>query len=80
MNKTFEQIREDYITRYPHLAHIKRKRDFAKSAIALAMPGVATIHDLVVLCRVAGSSAMEDTDTYDDLVVFGKNEGYFDEE
>ncbi len=80
MNKTFEEIRKDYTIRYPHLAHLKRDRDFARAALVLAMPGVTTMHDLVVLCRVAGSPALDDTDTCDDLVAFGKDNGYFDED
>ena len=80
MNKTFEEIRKEYTNRYPYLAALKSDGDFARAAIALATRDMTTMHDLVVLARVAGSSALQDTDTYDDLVAFAKNNGYFDED
>lgn len=79
MRRTFEEIRKDYTTRYPDLAGMS-DGDFCRAAIALATRETISIQDLVVLSRVAGSSALQDTDKYDDLVAFGKKGGYFDEE
>lgn len=76
MNKTFEEIRKEYIARYPHLADLKSDGDFARAAIALATRDMTTIHDLVLLARVAGSSALQDKDTLDDLIEWGKENGY----
>ena len=83
MNKTFEEIRRDYIARYPHLASLKREGDFARAAIALAATDITTMHDLVVLARVANSpwnQVHHETDTLEDLVSWGKKGGYSDED
>ena len=76
MNKTFEEIRKEYIARHPYLADLKSDGDFARAAIALATRDMTTMHDLVVLAHVACSSAVQDKDTLEDLIEWGKENGY----
>ena len=49
--KTYEEIRQIYVTRYPPLNAIKRPRDFAKAALMLAAPRGITPNDIWLLSK-----------------------------
>jgi hypothetical protein len=49
--KTYEEIRQIYVTRYPHLNTLKRPRDFAKAALMLAAPRGITPNDTWLLSK-----------------------------
>ena len=49
--KTYEEIRQIYIKRYPHLSTLKQPRDFARAALNLAAPQGITPNDTWLLSK-----------------------------
>lgn len=78
MVKTFEEIMEIYLKKYPHLVHLAKKpRFFAKAAIILVAPEEITPKDLVVLARATQYiPPTQDTESLEELIEWGKKNGY----
>lgn len=51
--KTYEEIREIYLKRYPHLAYCTSSKNFAQNALRLAAPAGITPMDTWNLAKHA---------------------------
>lgn len=76
--KSFEEIMEIYLKKYPQLTHLARKpRFFAKAAIILVAPEGITPKDLAVLARATQYiPPIQDKETLEELIEWGKKNGY----
>lgn len=51
-NEKYNAIREKYIEKYPHLAHIKSKKVFALNALRLAAPSTVKAIEVLELSEI----------------------------
>lgn len=61
--KSYEEIRDLYLKRYPHLRNLTDCKAFAKAALQLAAPKDVSVQEIWLISMIANGLYDEDTST-----------------